>query len=158
MRCSEARRGLLEADRVDLTGQGTSPLAQHLQLCSRCRSIADFVLQEEDRMGAQMAEAVTTPDLDRLLEDALGPRAKPTDQPPLRPRTSTRLKRVGFSLIPLAAAAALATLFLRPDPSLPGDPYAPPQRTAGLDLEVPGGQNAVVLKTNDPDITVLWFF
>jgi hypothetical protein len=58
----------------------------------------------------------------------------------------------------MAAAAALAALFLGTEPQLPGEPYRPPPETPGLGLEVPEGQNVAVLATNDPDITVLWFF
>jgi len=158
MKCSEAMHEVLEADLNTLAGHGQGRLAQHLQLCSRCRSIADFVLQEEDRLGAQMADAVASPDLDQLLDEALGTDVTVTEVSLPPPTKSIRLRRVGFSLVPLAAAATLVTLFLGGEPSLPGDSYLPPQRTAGLGLEVPEGQNAVVLTTDNPEITVLWFF
>jgi hypothetical protein len=60
--------------------------------------------------------------------------------------------------VPLAAAATIAGLFWAGQPRIPGPLYNPSPSTEGLNAEVPEGQNLVVLKTNNPDITVLWLF
>ncbi|MBT8396366.1 MAG: hypothetical protein KJN92_05340 [Gemmatimonadetes bacterium] len=158
MRCSDAMREILEADQKALAGQGESRLARHLHLCPSCRSMADLVLQEEDRLGAQMAEGVASPDLDRLLDGALGAEARVESGSQAGQSRSTRWRRLRLGLVPVAAAAALSVLFLVGDPPLPGGSYVPPERTAGLGLEVPDGKNAMVLSTGNPEITVLWFF
>jgi hypothetical protein len=85
-------------------------------------------------------------------------------------------------LVPLAAAAVGVGLFLgvdsdvgrdadpgvlgtleAPSGSAPGPPLALRTFDAGspaprLALQIPEGRNAAILATDDPDITVLWFF
>lgn len=59
----------------------------------------------------------------------------------------------------LVAVAAVALVFLRPAPAPPTDP--PPAvstRSIGPDVEAPAGRNVAVLRTDNPDITVLWLF
>jgi predicted anti-sigma-YlaC factor YlaD len=158
MTCSDAVHRILEGDPLDLQGHGDSSLAEHIRTCPRCRAMAELVLEEERRLGIQMVGAVEVPDLDQLLDEALEKRPGTSPKTTSREHQGLQFKRFGLPLIPLAAAAAVVTLFLGGEPSLPGDSYAPPQRTAGLGVEVPEGQNAAVLATNNPDITVLWFF
>jgi hypothetical protein len=49
-------------------------------------------------------------------------------------------------------------LFLTGETPIPGDAYQPWTVAEGLDLEVPEGTNVAVLDTDNPDITVIWFF
>jgi predicted anti-sigma-YlaC factor YlaD len=151
MTCAEALQAMLEAEPSELEGKGESHLVGHLRDCPRCREMARTVLIQEEALGQGLAEAVALPDLDALLDQALGPKANPWVLR-FRPR------RTGLTLFPLAAAATLAALFLGGDPRLPGDPYAPAEPAPGLGLDVPEGRDVAVLATNDPKITVLWFF
>ena len=152
MKCVDAVELILEADLQDLRGEGDGVLAQHLQSCAKCRALAQVVVEEEGVLALRMVEAVPAPDLDEILELGL---ASPTGGLSW-PRE--RFRRAGYALVPLAAAAALAALFLRSEPTLPGPAYSSPEPTVALGLEVPEGRNAAVLQTGNPDITVLWFF
>jgi predicted anti-sigma-YlaC factor YlaD len=144
MTCAEAYHAILEADPGELGDGGNGPLATHLSGCARCREMARAVLEEEAGLGELLAEVVPPTDLDEILDRAVR-----------RPR---RRRSVWASVIPLAAAATAAGLFFTREPQLPGPLYAPPQTPVGLDVQAPEGQNVAVLKTNDPDITVLWLF
>jgi hypothetical protein len=150
MKCADAVEQILEADPVDLCGDGDSLLAQHLRGCTKCQALAQVVIDEEGILAVQMAEVVSSTDPDEILDRSLGPSSAR--------RIPGHFKRAGFALLPLAAAAGIASLFLAGEPPLPGSSYAPPTRTPDLGLEVPEGRNAALLRTNNPDITVLWFF
>lgn len=151
MTCAEALQAILEADPSDLDEQGDSALSVHLRECHRCQEMALAVLIEESALAEGLTAAVAPPDLDALLDQAFGPDAKARVLR-FRPR------RFGLTLLPMAAAAAMAALFLGRERQLPGDPYVPPELAPGLGLEVPEGQDVAVLATNNPEITVLWFF
>ena len=151
MTCAEAYPAILEADPSDLEGLGESDLARHIRECPRCQEMASAVLSGERALAQGLVSAVAPPDLDALLDEALGPAAE-TKSLRFRPW------RYGLTLLPVAAAAAMVALFLGSEPQLPGDPYFPPELTPGLGLAVPEGQNVAILATNDPDITVLWLF
>ena len=151
MTCTEALQAILEADLTDLEGQGESSLARHVRECPRCQEGAQAVLKEESALAQGLAEAVASPELDVLLDQALGPATQPKTLR-FRPR------RFGLTLLPVAAAAAMVVLFLGSEPQLPGDPYLPPEPVPGLGLEAPEGRNVAVLATNNPEITVLWFY
>ena len=177
MTCSEVSRALLEADPRELRGEGDTPMARHLHACPHCRGAARIILRGEESLAASMVEAVPASDLDQVLRRASAP---PSPPPRISKRRWTR--HLGLALVPLAAAAVGVGLFLGVDPgidpdaepgvlgtleapsgSAPGPPLAlrtfdagsPPPRLA---LQIPEGRNAAVLATDDPDITVLWFF
>ena len=61
------------------------------------------------------------------------------------------------ALIPLAAAA-VAVLFLAREPDLPGTEFSPSGSFSGLEVEAPEGQSVAILRTNNPDISVVWIF
>ncbi len=151
MTCAEALQTILEADPSILEGQGDSSLALHIQECPRCRKMARAVLEGENVLAEELVAALPSPDLEALLDEVLGPESTPK-------KLRFRHRRLGLTLLPLAAAAAMVALFLGSEPRLPGDPYLPPQRAPGLGLEVPEGRNVAVMATSDPDITVLWLF
>jgi len=153
MTCAEAFDEILEADLEVLQGLGKGPLVRHLRECPGCAARARAVLAGAGALGLELSGRVPALDLDGLLDQALDPgrgRARIVSIP---------RRALGFGLIPLAAAAALVSLFLRTEPNLPGDPLPPsPSVSASLDVGVPEGRNVAVLATNDPDITVLWLF
>jgi predicted anti-sigma-YlaC factor YlaD len=152
MKCVDAVELILEADPQDLAGKGDSILARHVRSCPKCRALALVVLEEERALAVQMVEAVPAPDLDAILALGLASENRPSS------RHARKFRSAGYALIPLAAAAALVGLLLQSEPTLPGPAYSSPEPTVALGLEIPEGRNAAVLRTDNPDITVLWFF
>lgn len=156
MNCTEARLVLLEADRTTLEGEGEGPLAHHLAGCADCRARAEAILQGETLLAAGLREALPMPDLDRIIDLA---REETPEVIPLAARFRRwATKGPGAALIPMAAAAALAALFLGRPPSLPGPEFIPEPEQAGLAVEAPEGQSVAVLETSNPDIKVVWLF
>ena len=150
--CAEVRELLLEADLPQLCGETEDFLVDHLEGCSRCGEMARTILEGERKLGEVMEELVPAPDLEALLERATRDGASTSG------KLRRRLRTAAPKLVPLAAAAALVALFLGREPALPGDPVSLSQPAPGLGLEVPEGRDVAVLATNNPDITVLWFF
>jgi hypothetical protein len=162
MTCADALEAMLEADPHELRDWEDTELSRHLRECGRCRSVAVAILEDEALLARGLESTVPHPDLDRIIDQALG--ANPTStKASTNPTASGRIlrfprKRTVATLFPLAAAAALAALLLGRSPELPGDPYHPAPEAPGLGLEVPEGRNVAVLATKNPEITVLWFF
>jgi len=152
MTCDEALEAILEAEPDALAGLGDHPLADHVRTCTRCRALARSVMADEEALGRELGSAVPASDLEGLLNQAFPPR---TAGPKLfRPRH----RALGLALIPLAAAAAAVSLFFHFQVPAPGVSTPSLHTPPGLGLVVPEGRNAAVLATNNPDITVLWFF
>ncbi len=166
MRCSEARRALLEADLYVLRGEGPTPLAIHIRRCPECRARADALLGGEYALGEALAGAVPAPDPDTIIrlareeEAALPSRLDVSPPSPPRGWRPTGLGP-GAALWSLAAAAALSALFFfgtDRTPSLPGNQIVLEPEPRGLNVEVPKNQRVAVLQTGNPDISVLWLF
>lgn len=155
MNCREARAGILEGDPSTLAGQSADPLALHIQGCPQCRDAAAVVLQGQAALGAALEASVPDPDLDAALEWATAGRPGAQEIRRGRIRSGRWWK---WASLPLAAAAAALVLLFPGDPSIPGDTDGSARVAEGLELEVPEGTNVAVLETNNPDITVLWFF
>lgn len=142
MNCTEAYDAILEADPAVLRGEGTEELAQHLAECAACRERALWVL---NGLGA----------LDRALEAESGTtRASRTLR--ARPPIARRLAPWGL----VAAAAAAFVILLRPTGApRPPDVTALARSTVGIDVDISASTRpAAVLRTADPNITVVWFF
>lgn len=152
LNCTQAREALLEADLARLEDGSGDTLAGHLGGCENCRSMARMILEGERGLGKAMETLVPAADLDELLERA---KREPAGA---RGAIRRKLRWSARGAVPLAAAAALAALFLGREPVLPGDPVVPLATAPGLGLEVTEGRDVAVLATNNPDITVLWFF
>ena len=151
MNCELALERMLDADPEELEGRGDSELISHIQGCGRCQAVAAELVAGHEMLAAQIHSV----DVDRGVERVL---------PAVRRAATQRVRRrrlIRFAL-PAAAAAVLA-LFATRDrvPSVPlGNP---PARLAGPALEQPTvrlapNTNALVLKTNNPKITVVWFY
>ncbi len=169
MTCAQAHKALLQAELRELEGKGDTPLARHLRDCPHCRDAAGVILRAEAALARALGPAVAAPDLERVLALALVPETPEVEAPwtregtvlPLRELTKgspSRLPAGGMALLPVAAAAALAALFLAREPRLPGPAPAPVAYAGGLDVAMPPGQNVAVLETSDPNITVLWLY
>lgn len=145
--CEQARSWMLEADLAELRAVGGSPLADHLAGCEECRRRAEAIV-------AGMAE----------LDHALAELARPAAT---RRATLLRLRpaRVWRWAAPLALAAGMAAVMLARRPAPAEEPpgvtaeriarvlFAPAPVARSVD-----GRGVAVLETNDPDVTVVWFY
>ena len=151
MNCELALERMLDADPEELDGRGDVELVVHIQGCGRCQAVAAELLAGHEMLAAQIHSG----DADRGVERVL---------PAVRRAAIQRVRRrrlIRFAL-PAAAAAVLALLVTRdPVPSMPlGNP---PAQLAGSAPEQPTvrlapNTNALVLETNNPKITVVWFY
>jgi len=133
MTCTKARDAIRVADLSELRGSDDAPLADHLRECAACRRLADVVLRGTSTL---------------MLGNAR------------RARTHrSRVRRVTAWSSAAAAATIVAAVVVdrreqttRPEPT----------RSASLpvarqvSLEVARGQQATVLRTSDPKVTVIW--
>ena len=151
MNCELALERMLDADPEELEGRGDSELVAHIQRCGRCQAVAAELLAGHEMLAAQIHSV----DVDRGVERVL---------PAVRRAAIQRVRRrrlIRFAL-PAAAAAALALLATRdPVPSIPL--VGPSGQLAGPAPEQPivrlaPNTNALVLETNNPKITVVWFY
>jgi predicted anti-sigma-YlaC factor YlaD len=160
MNCSEARTWLLSAEPAALQTDGAGPLAEHLRSCEVCRAAADRILE-----GMR--------EIDALLQT-------PSHSLPLSYQAASR-KRMGnrrhvYSALAAAASLVLALVFVErsgrdAEPrgsaassgtraSIAADPAANFDMRM-LDapvVNVPAGHNAVVFRTSNPRITVVWHY
>ena len=151
MNCELALERMLDANPEKLEGRGDSELVVHIQGCGRCQAVAAELLAGHGMLAAQIHSV----DADRGVERVL---------PAVRRAAIQRVRRrrlIRFAL-PAAAAAVLALWAARdPMPSMPL--VDPPARLAGQPPTQPTvrlapNTNALVLETNNPKITVVWFY
>lgn len=152
--CEAVREALLVAEPDELRGESGGEVVDHLRACAQCRADADRILAGSRALDAWLGAPGRAPTLEQLA--GLGPVA-----PGPAHRGSWRRARPAAAWIALSAAAAAIALLVRP-PARP--------RPSGIAVEVPpnteplplvqdaGGRSFAVLETEDPDITVLWFF
>ena len=133
MTCPEARRAMLVADPAELRGETETPLAAHIAGCADCRQAATMFAAGTAQLAVASANRAA-----------------------IQRRRVSR-STIGLALVPVAAAAVFAAVLLTKSsrrverPSLAPLPVA---RT--VSLEVARGQQATVLKTADPKVTVIW--
>ena len=147
MNCELALERMLDADLEELEDRGGSELVIHIQGCGRCHAVAAELLAGHEMLAAEIQPA----DVDRGVERVL---------PAVRRAAIQRVRRrrlIRFAL-PATAAAVLALLVTRaPVPALPlVDPQAQPAGQPTVRLAP--NTNALVLETNNPKITVVWFY
>jgi len=140
---------LLAAEPAELAGQGDSELAAHVRECKRCGAVAARLLEGQEQLAGALAELGPRTDVEAALSVA---RAR---------RRSIRWRRGGWRVAaPLAAAAALALLFLArlPDGRMPGEVVLLPAPRIESVVEAPLAQNVVVFETRDRTAKVIWFY
>ena len=151
MLCRDALRALLEAEPLELKGEGESAVAAHVRECSECRAAAEVLLTGEESLAETLRGQAPPLDVKSVLE-----RAHSAPGPGRRAWRSAAWK----SVVPLAAAAATAFLLLTRNGGMP--PVAPVSEpsliTTAQVLEAPEGMNVAVLETQNPAIAVVWFF
>ncbi len=134
MNCIQAREAMLVGEPAELTGAMATPLALHIRGCADCARVAGTIAGATFQLGGMIAR-----------------RAEVS-----RRRISRRA--IGVTMVPVAAAAVFAVVLFgrstrRVEPRVSRTPL-PVART--VSLEVGRGQQATVLKTADPKVTVIW--
>jgi hypothetical protein len=165
--CSEFHAMILVAEPEELRAEGGSALAVHIRGCPDCARTAALVLEETARLDAYLGEAPAI-DVDAVLARAGIPTAASAlvaTHPAVQRKAAARTRRSfpGRRVwLPLAAAAALAALLLMRGPGIrsPSKSVASaPTGPAPAPLVEPvAGQDAAIMNTDDPEITVVWLF
>jgi hypothetical protein len=147
--CADVRDLLLDAEPDELRGIGSTRVAEHVRACRRCARLAKRILDETDLLAAYLDERPAPP-----VADILGRAGVPAG-----PRPSRR-SRVRRRWLWAPAAAAVAALFVAIESRGPAPASGP--ALAAFDaspvVEPATGETVAVLPTDNPDITVLWFF
>lgn len=130
MNCTEAREAILVAEPHELSDADGTPLSEHLRRCERCAAMVHSLAL--DLAGLSRSVPI---------------------------RSVRRVRAIAaLTLIPVAAAI-VGILAVRPGPAPRPIAPAPPVnvRTANVvSVEVAPGQQATVIKTKDPKVTVVW--
>jgi len=155
MPCTEVRELLLEAEPEELRGVGASALAEHLRACRACARIAERILAETRMLDAYLEDAPPPP-LPEILRRAGVARA--SEGAPAVPAKRTVRRR--WLWAPAAAAAAFAALFVALESRGPVTPSVSTTMPAEPPpvVEPASSATVAVMQTDNPDITVLWFF
>lgn len=160
--CTNFLGALLEAEVDELRGYADTALSHHVAQCASCAAAAERILDANRALDRALAP---TPALD---VEAVLARARPAaarggnDRSSRRPEAGHASRPVGRrwrAWAGLAAAASVAALILisEREPGLPGTPDPPLKRAQAL-VEAPADRKVAVIQTDNPDITVLWFF
>jgi anti-sigma factor RsiW len=152
MMCAEARTRLLEADSVELRGEGDSELALHLRSCPACTRVAAALLEEQGNVARALAARRPGVPVEIALDHAQAEVA-----------TRRRRRAVWRAGIPALAAAGLAGVILvhdengrsaSPVSTLPVVETWPPTP----EVQPPPGRNLAVFVADDRDLVIVWFY
>lgn len=147
---------LLRADVDELDGSGSSELAAHIRGCERCGALARSVLSGYEALDDTLEAAV---ELHAPRVVALG-RAR--GGAGVRRRARWRLPMPGTWAVATATAAsiaaALALVLPAPHGSRLEQVWQPPATVARAPVVSAPHHNVAVIQTDDPDITVFWFY
>ena len=151
MNCELALERMLDADPKELEGRGDVELAAHIETCSRCQAVAAELVAGHDMLAAGILSVDGTQGVEAVM-------------PAVRRAAVQRVRqrRLIRFVLPMAAAAALAVMAIRYRvPAMPiGSPPAQlaDQIPARTTVRLAPNTNAVVLETDNPKITVVWFY
>lgn len=154
--CENVRRLILEAEPDELRGIGSGRVAAHVRDCSSCGHLAARILEETAALDAYLTAEADPSTVEEVLRRAgiasphwTGTRSRPRDWWGRR-----------SAWIALAAAASAAALLL----ARGRVPTTAPVPVALAVAELPplvqssSDRTVAVMQTDNPDITVLWFF
>jgi len=154
--CENVRRLILEAEPEDLRGIGPGAVATHVRDCASCARLAAHILEETAALDAHLTAGVDPFAVESVLRQAGIAGTGPGVTRFGRRRPWTRPS----AWVAVAAAASIAVLLITRDRIPAPTPTAvalaaaepPPLVQASSDRTV------AVMQTDNPDITVLWFF
>lgn len=157
--CLVIREELLDAAPDELAGVASTPVATHVRGCPRCGPLARMLLDEQSRLSGALALVQPRLSASAAADAVLGaqppaPYLQLVDEGETR---GERVMRFAASVLPMAAAAALAAYLVYGDQS--PVPYSAPisERPAtAVRITAPPGAQTVILNTSDPDITFAW--
>ena len=152
MNCELALDRMLEADPEELALESHTELGVHIGGCERCRAVADEILAGQQTLGDAVRGLEAKGKVDAVVHS-------------VRAAVSTRRRRkvVSVALLPLAAAAVFVLLVIRdggrtPTPPLPTQWIAQADVPSRPVITLPPATNAMVLQTENPKISVVWFY
>lgn len=164
--CKSMRQMMLTAIPQVLHGAADDPLARHISMCPACARLARQLLSQTEYLDQALDAGAPPLDVDAVLARAAA--AEPDGPVPsaAEPRTM-HARRRWMRWAPLAIAASLAALLLVVRTESPGPPTSvssersgvlPSQSHAFPTVQSAPGRNVAVIPTDNPDITVVWYF
>lgn len=152
MNCTEAHDLLLEAELAELRGEGESQVARHVRECTRCRAMAQEIVEQEVALAQALAGVRP-----RVSAGTAAAEAATAKVLPLRPRW----KRRWAAVVPAALAATLAGILLTSNRTPPA--VVPSTTEVAAVAAVPvvdaaSSETFVVFHTDNPDIVVVWLY
>ena len=149
--CTRSLDALLEADVEELSGIAETELGVHIRGCISCAAAARKVLEGNDALDEVLGSA---PPIDA---GAVVARARLEALPKAEGRVPSPGRWRGWAALGAAASIGALLVLSERDPSMPGLELAPRAEVHSI-VEAPAGRNVAVIHTDNPDITVLWFF
>ena len=133
MTCREARDAIEVAELSELVANDGSALAEHLSGCAECRRVAAVVVGGTASLSAGVSRRETA--------------------------SRVRARRVtAWSSVAAAATIVAVVIVNRRQPTIRPESarFASLPVARHVSLEVAPGQQATLLKTSDPKVTVIW--
>ena len=154
--CGRPVEALLLAERDELDGSGASELAEHIRACARCGALARSILAGYETLNDTLEPAV---ELNAPRIVALG-RARADAGVRHRSRWRLPMRPTWAAATAVAASIAAVLALVLPDPRGPRlEPaWQPPATVARAPVVSAPYHNVAVIQTDDPDITVFWFY
>ena len=153
--CRRPVADLLRADVDELKGRGSSELAGHILDCERCGALARSILSGYTALDHEIDAAVQL-NAPRIV--ALGRARTDAD----RHRSGWRLPMPPTWAAATATAASIAAALALVLPEARGprlEPaWQPPATAVSAPVVIAPHHNVAVIQTDDPDITVFWFY
>ena len=139
MICTDALRAMLVADREVLRGEGDSRLARHVRRCDACRGAA-AALEAETAVLARrvIARGDVLPSVARGATRKMGWRA------------------AILATLPVAATIVAVVVLRRGTDRQPVARSIQRRAPATVSVDVAPGQTAAVIKTSNPNVTIVW--
>lgn len=154
--CQRPVADLLLADVDELDGSGSTELAGHVRACERCGALAQSILSGYEALDDTLDAPV------RVQERSIVALGRARAAGGVRHRFRWASPIPPLWAVATAAAASIATalalvLQVPPGPQLK-QVWEPPATAASVPVVSAPQHNIAVIQTDDPDITVFWFY
>jgi len=154
--CGSVRRLILEAETDELRGIGSGVVAAHIRGCPSCARLATRILEETAALNEYLTAEADAEAVDVVLRRAGIANTGSAVTPSRSRRAWARPSAWGA----LAAAASITLLLVareRPPTSAPTAVALAVEEAPPL-VQSSSERTVAVMQTDNPDITVLWFF